>query len=49
MVLGLSAAHLHGDGVHVIEEARAGNVAAVVDAAVAGEDDANLRIGEVGL
>ena len=42
-------AGLHADRVHVIDEAGARNVAAVVDAAVAGHDDADLGIGEVGL
>ena len=42
-------AGLHADRVHVIDEARARNVAAVVDAAVAGDDDADLGIGEMRL
>ena len=37
------------DRIHMIDEPGAGNVRPVVDAAVAGKDDANLRVGQVRL
>ncbi len=43
------AGHLHAEGIHVIDEPRARDVAAVVGAAVSGVDDPDPRIGDVGL
>src|SRR4029077_13842144 len=49
MVHAPARAHLGGKSVHVVDESRPGNVGAFIGATVAGVDDANLRIVEVGL